>query len=173
MELGISFPFARDNNEKENIFSHRKAPPHTILITDRYREAEISQTVGCICRSERATPISRSHHPPLRLPSWTPPVRTHTSSYLPQVSQPIRPRLSGPTPATSRQKNYPSLSFPKSPLLFLLSTHLPQSPPPSPSLLSLQSPARDTTRVKLPAAAAGDRRSSVPVLPSTLRAEPW
>jgi hypothetical protein len=57
-----SFPFAKNNNEKENIFSHRKAPPHRILITDQYREAEISQTVGCICRSKPLQSFTATTH---------------------------------------------------------------------------------------------------------------
>ena len=123
-------------------------PLQTILVTDQHREAEISQTVGGICRpmSLRYPTATISSLP---LPNGTHAFGSTCHSLSTNHAHSYGPRLSGPMPATSRQNNY-FLPFPKSTHPFL----------PIVSLSSLPRFSHQSTRGLVRATRVNDRRRS-------------
>jgi hypothetical protein len=118
----------------------QKSTAHAILITDQHREAEISQTVGCICRPD---------------PSRTPPATCHCH---PGPTLP-GPRVIHHAPSSPRPPRHAKIitpAFPKIPTPFFCS---PQSRPVFSSLLFLcpVPSARHGSSYQPPPAIAGAR----------------
>lgn len=123
----------------------QKRLPQTIMLTDQHREAEISQTVGCICRPK--SPRSLTESVTTSSCEWYVGPTHHNIFH--QQHPPISPRLLGPTSAASRKINY-FPTFPKYPHFFLSVFHSPPTPLSlslSPPLLcSVQSHTRHTSQ---------------------------